>query len=437
MDESELIRVGFTAFVAFGAGMSVVWIWSRQAVELVKERVVSEVRMEREAEVRDLTAQLAVSEQRCRFQEEARGRMEETFRAVSSEALRENQKSFLEIAQERWARSAENARSDLEVRERAVEALVAPLRESLAAMDTKLGDLERSRAGAYEGLREVLGMMDESHRALRVETSRLVHALQSPAVRGRWGEVQLRRVVELAGMQEHCDFVEQCSVDGPDGKLRPDMRVLLPGGNSVVVDSKVPLLAYLDAVQATDSAERTRHLERHSGQVRSHIEQLSKKGYWEQFKQTPEFVVLFLPGEVFFSAALEHDCDLIAFAAERRVILASPTTLIALLRAVHVGWRRESVARNAAEISSLGRELHKRLGDFAAHLHRMGSSLGGAVDQFNRAMASLDSRVLVTARKFENLGAASVDESLDAPVRIDAAPAGVVLDIAPEDKTVD
>jgi DNA recombination protein RmuC len=234
-------------------------------------------------------------------------------------------------------------------------------------------------------------------------------------------------------MLAHCDFTEQDSVAAADGKLRPDLRVFLPGGHSVVVDSKVPLLAYLEAVQASDTAERTRQLSRHASQVRAHVEQLSKKSYWEQFTETPEFVVLFLPGEVFFSAALEQDAELIGFAAERRVILASPTTLIALLRAVHVGWRREAVARNAAEISALGREIHKRLGDFAGHLNRMGSSLGGAVEHFNRAIASLETRVLVTARKFEQLGAAHSDEDLSIPGRVEKVPVGFGGDVAADD----
>jgi DNA recombination protein RmuC len=430
--DSPWQEIGLVA--AFASGVLVTWIWSKQAIVLAREKTAQEVRSARETEVRDLATRLAVSEQRGVAFEEALGRMQEVFRGLSAEALRENQKSFLDLAQERWARSAENARSDWEARERAVAALVAPLRESLQSMDAKVTDLERNRAGAYEGLREMMGVMDETQRGLRAETGRLVQALQSPVVRGRWGEIQLRRVVELAGMLAHCDFVEQDSVESPDGKQRPDLRVMLPGGHSVVIDSKVPLLAYLEAVQASDVAERKRHLGRHASQVRAHVEQLSRKSYWEQFSEAPEFVVLFLPGEVFFSAALEQDAELIGFAAERRVILASPTTLIALLRAVHTGWRREAVARNAAEISALGREIHKRLGDFAGHLNRMGASLGGAVENFNRAIASLEARVLVSARKFEQLGAAHAEESLAVPGRVEKLPVGFANEPAPDDQ---
>jgi DNA recombination protein RmuC len=409
---------------AFAAGAGGVWIWARQAVALERERAVRETRSAHEQELRELNARLVVSEQRNVAFEEARRKMEETFRALSVEALRENQKSFLEVAQERLARSTEGARFEMEARERAVAALVEPLRDSLVSLDAKILEMERSRVGAYQGLREVVGVLDETQRALRTETARLVQALRSPAVRGRWGEIQLRRVVELAGMREHCDFVEQESVQTGDARMRPDLRVLLPGGNSVVVDSKVPLLAYLEAAQAVGETERSAHLVRHAAQVKAHVEQLSKKVYWEQFSEAPEFVVLFLPGEVFFSAALEQDFDLIGYAAERRVVLASPTTLIALLRAIHTGWRREAVARNAAEISELGRELYKRLGDFVAHLNRAGSSLGGAVEHFNRAMASLESRVLVTARKFEQLGSARADAPLERGGQVEKLPVG-------------
>lgn len=415
----EYFGVGVAAFV-LGAGL--VWMWARQAIELARLNAKAEEGRQRENEVRELSGRLAASEQRGLAFEEAKQRMEDVFRSLSAEALRANNQTFLEIAQERMARTADGAKAELDAKERSISNLVGPLKEKLAAVDSKIGELEKNRVGAYEGLRSLMGAMDESQRALRLETANLVKALHSPVVRGRWGEIQLRRVVELSGMLAHCDFVEQESVSTADGRLRPDMRVILPGGNNVVVDSKVPLMGYLEAVQSTEQNKRRELLARHASQVRTHVDQLSKKAYWEQFESAPEFVVLFLPGEVFFSAALEEDPELISYAAEKRVILASPTTLIALLRAVHFGWRQEAVARNAAEISALGKELHKRLGDFAGHLVKLGGSLGSAVEQFNRANGSFETRVLVSARKFEALGASNQDAPLPEVVPIERLP---------------
>jgi DNA recombination protein RmuC len=408
--------------VAFLIGAALVWTWARQAIELARMNSKAEAGSEREEEVRELSVRLAASEQRGLIFEEAKQRMEDAFRALSAEALRANNQTFLEIAQERMARTADGAKAELDARERSISNLVGPLKEKLAAVDLKIGELEKNRVGAYEGLRSLMGAMDESQRALRMETANLVKALQSPVVRGRWGEIQLRRVVELSGMLAHCDFVEQESVETADGRMRPDMRVILPGGNNVVVDSKVPLMGYLEAVQSTEQSKRRELMARHASQVRTHVDQLSKKAYWEQFESAPEFVVLFLPGEVFFSAALEEDPELISYAAEKRVILASPTTLIALLRAVHFGWRQDAVARNAADISALGKELHKRLGDFAGHLVKLGGSLGSAVEQFNKANGSFETRVLVSARKFEALGASNPDAPLPEVVPIERLP---------------
>ena len=415
----ECFGVGVVSFLLGGA---LVWMWARQAIEVARLSAKAAEAGLREDEVRTLTSRLAASEQRGLAFSEATQRMEEAFRALSAEALRANNQTFLEIAQERMARTTEGARADLDAKEKSISNLVGPLKEKLAEVDSKIVELEKSRVGAYEGLRSLMGAMDESQRALRTETANLVKSLQSPVVRGRWGEIQLRRVVELSGMLAHCDFVEQESVETVDGRLRPDMRVILPGGNNVVVDSKVPLMGYLEAVQSVEQERRREFMARHASQVRAHVDQLSKKAYWEQFESAPEFVVLFLPGEVFFSAALEEDPELISYAAEKRVILASPTTLIALLRAVHFGWRQEAVARNAADISALGKELHKRLGDFAGHLVKLGGSLGNAVEQFNRANGSFESRVLVSARKFEALGASNPDAPLPEVVPIERLP---------------
>ena len=402
----------FVGAGAFAGGAAVVFVWARQSISIARLEARRDAADSYESEMRELAAQLAGARERQAASEEAQQRSQSSFRALSAEALKDNNRSFLELARATLTQAAEGSKVELEKRQQAIASLVAPVRESLAAVDAKIAELEKTRVGAYESLKAVVGGLDESQKALRAETGNLVRALQSPVVRGRWGEIQLKRVVELAGMVEHCDFFEQQSVDSGDGRLRPDMRVVLPGGTSLVVDSKVPLLAYLEAIQGSDDAVRRGHLVRHSAQVRTHIDQLSRKAYWEQFEATPEFVVLFLPGEGFFSAALEHDPELIAYGAEKRIILASPTTLIALLRAVHQGWRHEALAQNAAEISALGRELHKRLGDFAGHLGKLGISLGSAVEHYNRATGSLESRVLVTARKFEELKAANPDAPL-------------------------
>ncbi|MEK0445396.1 MAG: hypothetical protein RLZZ399_717 [Verrucomicrobiota bacterium] len=414
------VSVGVGGFLA---GAALVGLWARQAIALARLSAEQTVSGRFQSELRDLSMQLAGARERESALLEAQGQMSHSFRSLSAEALRENNRSFLELAKNTLAQATAGSQTDLEKRQQAVASLVQPLRESLAAVDLKIAEMEKSRVGAYESLRSVVGGLEESQRALQKETGNLVRALQSPVVRGRWGEIQLRRVVELAGMLEHCDFVEQSSVETAEGRLRPDLCVVLPGGNTVVVDSKVPLLAYLEAVQTPEESLRRSHLSRHASQVRAHIDQLSRKAYWEQFETSPEFVVLFLPGEVFFSAALEQDPELIAYGAERRIILASPTTLIALLRTVHYGWRQEALARNAAEISALGRELHKRLGDFTGHLAKLGASLGSAVEHFNRSVGSWESRVLVSARKFEDLKAANPDLLLQELGQIERVPA--------------
>jgi DNA recombination protein RmuC len=346
--------------------------------------------------------------------EDARVKLSDAFTALSSEALRANNQSFLDLAKTKLAEFQETAKGDLEKRQQAIGELVKPVRDSLEKVDAKILEIEKARAGAYTSLTDQVNSLLNSQKELRNETGNLVRALRAPSVRGRWGEVQLRRVVELAGMTEYCDFAEQVSTTAEEQRFRPDLMVKLPGGKSIVVDAKAVLSAYLDALEAPDEAARLALVQRHARQIRDRVEELGRKAYWEQFQPAPEFVVLFLPGEMFFSAALEQDGGLIEFAADRKVVLATPTTLIALLKAIFYGWRQQHLAKNAQEISELGRELYKRLAVMGGHLSRVGKNLNQAVVAYNDTISSVESRVLVTARKLKDLQAAPEGLELDA-----------------------
>jgi DNA recombination protein RmuC len=357
----------------------------------------------------------------------AEEKLADAFKALSADALRNNNQSFLQLAKENLQTFQETAKGDLDKRRQAIDELVKPLKESIEKVDGKIGELEKSRAGAYAELREQVKTLSTSQSQLQAETGNLVKALRAPHVRGRWGEIQLRRVVELAGMLEYCDFVEQETVATEESRIRPDLIVRLPGNRTIVVDSKVPFDAFYESISTTDDEVRAARLKDHARLVRMHIATLSRKSYWETVQPTPEFVLLFLPGETFYSAALESDPKLIEDGISERVIIATPTTLIALLRAVSYGWRQEQMADNAQEVSKLGKELYDRLRTFTNHFAEIGKGLDRALEAYNRGVGSLEGRVLRTARKFKEIGAIAGDD-IDIAEPIDKATRLLALD---------
>ncbi len=360
-----------------------------------------------------LEAERQAAQEKQALLERAEARLSDTFKALSTDALKGASEQFLHLTKSTLASQTEEAKGEIEKRKTAIETLVKPVADSLGKFELRIGEIEKIREGAYSELKEQVRALGEGQLGLQKETASLVKALRQPTGRGQWGEMQLRRVVELAGMQEHCDFTTQTTMTSDEGKrLRPDLVVKLPGGKTIVVDSKTPMDAYLNALEAADDAERDRFLAQHAQQVRTHIKQLSSKKYTEQFEDTPEFTVLFLPSESFFSAALNSDPGLIEGGVNEGVILATPTTLIALLKAVAYGWRQEALALNAKEISALGRTMHERLGKLAEHFAKLGGSLNNAVDHYNKAIGSYETRVMTTARKFEELKAAPEGVSL-------------------------
>jgi DNA recombination protein RmuC len=432
------------AIVIFLAGAAVAWFWSRvaardlsarireleadssgrQSVEAELRRLSLELRAERDvlrerleleqqrriaAETTAMKARENLDEQK-KLLEEARTKLSDAFQGLASDALGKSMYQFLELANAKFESLRGEAEGDLEQRRVAIEGLVRPLGETLGQLSDRLSQVESSRQEAYGELKSQVQLLAQSSKELRDETGTLSNALKQPQVKGRWGELTLRRVVELAGMSSHCDFDEQTSVDTENGRLRPDMTVHLPGGGKLVVDAKVPLSGFLAATTAMSDDERAAAMQEHARLVRSHIQTLSAREYWKQFEPTPEFVVLFVPGESFFSAALDCAPTLIEEAIDKRVVLASPTTLIALMRAIAYGWRQEMLAENAERISELGKDLYERLTIFAEHLGDVRKGLERANDSYTKAVRSFNTRLLPGANKFTELGVASTRE---------------------------
>ncbi len=360
----------------------------------------------------DLTHERSLHEERLATLTQAQARMSESFKALSAEALQANMTQLTALAKAQLQATQAEAKGDLDKRQQAVEQLVAPLREQLGKVDEKLLHLDQERRQSRGWLESQLKTLNETGERLRTETGALVTALRKPNARGQWGQMQLRNVVELAGMVRHCDFSEQSSFAGDERTLRPDLIVNLPGGKHVVVDAKAPLQGVLDAYEATTDEERDRHLRDHARLLRKHVKQLSDKSYWAGLDSAPDFVVLFLPGETLYGAALEADPTLIQDAMERRVLIATPTTLLAILHAVSYGWQQERVAESAQAISELGRELHARLAKLSNLLSTLGNRLNSSVRAFNETIGSYEARVMPAARRFGDHGAVSEGREL-------------------------
>jgi DNA recombination protein RmuC len=415
MDGVGMLLVGMVVGLLLGAVIGFVVAVARRATTGESPRLLRELASARA----ELEVERRVGAERVAALQADQQRLAEQFRSVAAEALAANNEQFLGLAEQRLLASERTHDAALAQREQAVRSIVEPLSRVLDEVRAQVSTAEQARVASHAALGEQVRAMRETSDQLRGETSRLVTALRSSHVRGRWGETQLRRVVEAAGMLDHVDFVEQGSVRTDDGFQRPDMVIHLSGGKQVVLDAKVPFLGYLEALQADDEDTKTERLAAHARHLRRHVDDLASKQYWEQLSPTPEFVVLFVPAEPFLHAALDVDGALYEYAMERNVVLASPMTLVALLRTVAYGWRQEALTRNAQQVLTLGRELHSRLATLGGHVSKLGRQLDGAVRAYNESVSSLESRVLVSARRLAELQVTDAD--LDAPAQLDRA----------------
>jgi DNA recombination protein RmuC len=390
--------------IVVGALIGALWASSRSRSErdaLLQQKASLAASLE--AERRNASEKIALLK-------DAEAKLRDAFSALSSDALQRNNEAFLQLARTSLGEFQKTASLDLEGRHKAIETLVEPLRESLGRVDTKLNEVERGRASLQAQLGEQLRSLGQAQQTLHTETSRLTRALRSPNVRGQWGELQLRRVLESAGLVEGTHFEIKESARTDSGRLTPDVLVKLPGGKNVVVDAKVPLTAYLDAVEGDDEGTREGKLREHARQLKDHVNRLANKTYWAHFQPAPDLVVMFVPGEALLSAAMQHDPGLLEFSMGRGVMLASPLSLIALLKAIAFGWQQDTVARNAQEISELGRSLYDRIAKLAEHFENVGRSLAKSVQCYNAAVGTLESRVLVTARRLKDKGVTGSEE---------------------------
>jgi DNA recombination protein RmuC len=429
------------ASIAFVVGFAAAWAWARGAagaarlelekraaslggaveelkkqvdaqqenLRLAQKRIEDEQKLRATAEKDALAQRENLAEQR-RLLDDAQTKLKEAFQSLAGEALQASSRQFIDLAKARFDSLQKEAEGDLEQRKVAIQGMVDPLGKALNELRAEVGRVESARQEAYGGLRAEVQLLVTTSKELRQETGGLVSSLKQPQIKGKWGELTLRRAVELSGMSPHCDFVEQQSVDTEEGRLRPDLVVHLPGGTQIVIDAKVPLHAFLTALSAQSDAEHRAAMVQHAALVRDHITRLSAKEYWKQFEPTPEFVVLFVPGESFFSAALEQDRTLIEDAIDKKVVLASPTTLIALLRAIAYGWKQQLVAENAERIKDLGKQLYDRMVTFAEHLQEVAKGLERANKAYNSAVASFDNRLMPSVRKFKEMGVGSSAE---------------------------
>jgi len=407
MSNTSLALLLMSAFVSALIGGLLVYLFAQRQQRLLREqngRLQGELDAERRSAI-----------EKAKSLEEVKEQLAGSFSTMAAEALRHNSGEFLKLAQENLKQFHVHAQGELEQREKAVEGMLRPIREALEKTERQIQEVEKSRHEAYGSLTKHLESMAEAHRSLQGETRNLVQALRRPEVRGQWGEMTLKRLAELAGMVEHCDFVEQAHVRTEEGAVRPDMLIHLPDGRDIVVDAKTPLDAYLSAVEAADDTAREAALQRHARKVRERVRELAAKAYWQQFANAPDFVVLFIPGEQFLSSALDLDRKLLEDALAEKVILATPTSFVALLRAVAYGWRQQALAENAEEIRKVGEDLYGRLATFSDYMTRLGRSLEGSVNHFNKAVGSFDARILPGARKFTEMGVNARKELETAP----------------------